>query len=197
MVAAHRDPATHKLPIEFASESRLVALFMSEHETGREMTYDILSFGEPLMELTRVDEAYVPGFGGDTSNTAIAAARQGARVAYVSALGADAFGAGIRALWKREGVDDRFVLTDEAAPTGLYIITPSPGGRDFAYYRANSAASRYRPEPFPSDAIAKSQIVHLSGISQAIGEVRVMRGFGLSKRPARLGARLPTTRTSG
>jgi hypothetical protein len=44
---------------------------------------DILAFGEPLMEFAEVERGgerlYLPGFGGDVSNAAIAAARQGAR----------------------------------------------------------------------------------------------------------------------
>ncbi|MDP7156873.1 MAG: hypothetical protein QF922_01440, partial [SAR324 cluster bacterium] len=45
---------------------------------------DLLCLGEPLMELNQVRgvEHYLPGFGGDTSNCAVAAARQGARVGY-------------------------------------------------------------------------------------------------------------------
>lgn len=145
---------------------------------------DIACFGEPLMELTRVDRAgeaptYRPGYGGDTSNCAIAAARQGARAAYISAVGDDSFGREFRALWRAEGVDDSAVRTDPAAPTGLYIITPSPAGRDFAYYRAGSAASRYASGDLPLDLLPRVRIVHLSGISQAVGEAPCDAGFRL------------------
>ncbi len=135
------------------------------------MDYDLLCFGEAMMELTRmVSGDYKSGYGGDTSNCAIAAARQGARVGYVSAVGDDAFGRELSALWGREGVATDHVRTDPSAPTGLYIITPSPAGRDFAYYRAGSAASRYGPEHLPLEVLPRTRIVQLSGISQAIGE---------------------------
>lgn len=145
---------------------------------------DLACFGEPLMELTRIDggegePAFRPGYGGDTSNCAIAASRQGARTAYISAVGDDSFGREFRALWRREGVDDGAVRSDPAAPTGLYIITPSPAGRDFAYYRAGSAASRYRPEDLPVELLPRTRIVQLSGISQAIGEAPCDAGFRL------------------
>ena len=39
------------------------------------------------------------GIGGDTSNAAIAAARQGARVGYITALGSDMPGDSFMALW--------------------------------------------------------------------------------------------------
>ena len=43
------------------------------------MTADILCLGEPLIEFIRRDDGlYQRGIGGDTSNAAIAAAKQGA-----------------------------------------------------------------------------------------------------------------------
>ena len=54
---------------------------------------DIVAVGEPLVEFNQAratdPHAYQQGFGGDTSNMAIAAARLGARVAYVTRLGND------------------------------------------------------------------------------------------------------------
>ena len=48
------------------------------------MHADILALGEPMVEFNQTGEGagrlYLQGFGGDTSNAAIAAARQGARV---------------------------------------------------------------------------------------------------------------------
>ena len=64
---------------------------------------DILAYGEPMVEFNQTGEGggrlYLQGFGGDTSNFAVAAARQGARVGYLSALGDDPYGAMLRALW--------------------------------------------------------------------------------------------------
>ena len=57
-------------------------------------------------------DTYVRGFGGDTSNMAIAAARLGARAGYVSRVGDDAFGRSLLRLWADEGVDARGVATD-------------------------------------------------------------------------------------
>jgi 2-dehydro-3-deoxygluconokinase len=68
---------------------------------------DIIAMGEPLMEFSQVerggDAVYLPGHGGDSSNCAIAAARQGARCGYLTALGDDAFGRSFLELWDREG----------------------------------------------------------------------------------------------
>src|SRR3954452_21779972 len=97
---------------------------------------DIVAIGEPLYELNQQpDGQFLPGFGGDTSNVAIAAARLGANVAYVTKLGSDAFGDAIAGLWKTEGVDASRVTRHETAPTGLYIVTHSAAGHRFSYCR--------------------------------------------------------------
>ena len=56
---------------------------------------DIVSIGEPMVEFNQTtpgDPRYLQGFGGDSSNMIIAAARSGARTAYVTRLGDDEFG---------------------------------------------------------------------------------------------------------
>ena len=133
---------------------------------------DIVALGEPLIEFNQtkanVPHAYVQGFGGDTSNMAIAAARLGARVGFVTRLGDDAFGRLFRELWAAEGVDMRGVATDAEAPTGVYFVTHGVRGHEFSYLRAGSAASRMRPETLPLEVIRSARLLHVSGISQAI-----------------------------
>ncbi|GDX24271.1 ribokinase [Actinomycetes bacterium] len=51
------------------------------------------------------------GPGGKGSNQAIGAARLGAEVSFLTAIGPDDFGLSARALWKAEGVDDSCVVT--------------------------------------------------------------------------------------
>ena len=93
-------------------------------------TLDILSFGEPLMEFAEVERGgerlFLPGFGGDSSNAAIAAARQGARVGYFTAVGDDAFGQDFLKLWNREGVDRSTVIVRPGERTGIYFISYGP-----------------------------------------------------------------------
>lgn len=133
---------------------------------------DIVCLGEPLVEFSQLpgEDVFRLGFGGDTSNAAIAAARQGARAAYVTAVGADAFGDALMELWQREGVDASRVRRDPAASTGIYFITHGPEGHRFTYYRKGSAASRLAPADLPLDTIAAARVLHVSGISQAISD---------------------------
>lgn len=133
------------------------------------MTLDILCFGEPLLEFNQQpDGRYLPGHGGDTSNCAIAAARQGAKVGFFTQLGADSFGNSFMELWRAEGVDASAVRQVDTAHTGIYFVSHGPNGHDFSYMRAGSASSRVTPADLPTDVIGSSRILHVSGISQAI-----------------------------
>jgi len=134
------------------------------------MAADIVAIGEPLYELNQApgESVFRPGFGGDTSNAAVAAARQGAKVAYVTAIGADQFGDAFLNLWKGEGIDVSGVKRSAVAHTGLYFVTHGPSGHLFSYMRAGSAASRMTPDDMPAELIKGAKVVHASGISQAI-----------------------------
>jgi 2-dehydro-3-deoxygluconokinase len=135
------------------------------------MTIDILAYGEAMVEFNqRLHDArmYLQGFGGDTSNFCIAAARQGARSGYVSALGNDHFGQKLRDLWLAEQVDASHVASDPQAATGVYFVSHDRDGHHFDYLRAGSAASRYTSAQLPLAAIAGAKMLHLSGISLAI-----------------------------
>jgi 2-dehydro-3-deoxygluconokinase len=137
-------------------------------------TIDILTIGEPLVEFAEVERAgerlYLPGHGGDVSNTAVAAARQGAKAAIFTALGSDSFGADFLKLWDREGVDRSSVLVRPEGRTGAYFISYSEDGHVFSYARAGSAASLVQINELPLRQIASSRILHASGISQAISD---------------------------
>ncbi|NNL36510.1 MAG: sugar kinase, partial [Silicimonas sp.] len=138
------------------------------------MSADILGIGEALIEMVKLPDpidgrpAYVQGFGGDTSTAIVAAARQGARTGYISALGDDMFGEAVRDLWAREGVDHTHVLTRDGDPTGVCFIDPDPAGRRFTYARRGSAASLYGPRDLPKNAIASARVLHFSGVTLAI-----------------------------
>ncbi|MEM1297731.1 MAG: sugar kinase [Pseudomonadota bacterium] len=130
---------------------------------------DLLCLGEPLVEFVRMDDGrYQRGFGGDTSNAAIAAARQGAKVGYLTALGKDRFGDGLMELWASEGVDASHIIRNPDAPTGIYFIDPDPAERHFTYYRAGSAASLMQPSDLPNEALSNARCLHLSGITLAV-----------------------------
>jgi 2-dehydro-3-deoxygluconokinase len=131
---------------------------------------DLLAIGEAMVELNQPSEGapFVQGFGGDTSNAMIAAARLGADAAYFTAVGADRFGQALTELWMREGVDASRIAVNGGAHTGLYFVTHGADGHTFSYMRAGSAASRIGEADLPVDRIRETKILHASGISQAI-----------------------------
>ncbi len=132
---------------------------------------DLLCLGEPMVEFNaQPDGRWLYGFGGDVSNVAVAAARQGADVGMVTAIGQDSFGNDLLDLWDAEGVDVSNVQKVEGAPTGIYFVRHGVDAHTFEYRRAGSAASKMSPETVPTKAIRATRCLHLSGISQAISE---------------------------
>lgn len=132
---------------------------------------DILTFGEPLGEFNQTtprEPHYLFGFGGDTSNCAIAAARAGASAGVIGAVGDDTFGRAFFDLWRAEGVDTSAMRITDGGETGLYFVTHGVSGHEFAYRRAGSAAARFTAADLPLDAIRRAKVLHVSGISQAI-----------------------------
>jgi 2-dehydro-3-deoxygluconokinase len=131
---------------------------------------DLLAIGEALVELNQPkdDAPFMQGFGGDTSNAMIAAARLGADAAYFTAVGADRFGKALTELWLKEGVDASRIVVNGGAHTGIYFVTHGAEGHEFSYMRAGSAASRIGETDLPDDRIRATKILHASGISQAI-----------------------------
>lgn len=132
---------------------------------------DILSVGEALWELSAIaDEPgkYLLGYGGDTSNFCIAAARQGASVGYITRVGNDRFGSTLRAIWDEEAIDCSAVEIDERAPTGGYFIHHDATGHSFHYVRTGSAASKLSSAAIDPSVVGRAKFVHASGITQAI-----------------------------
>ena len=92
---------------------------------------DILALGEAMIEFNEARasdaHAWLQGFGGDTSNFAIAAARQRASVGYVTRIGDDAFVLlqgqaypfGVRSVLGAQGADGRESIREKRGNVGL------------------------------------------------------------------------------
>lgn len=111
---------------------------------------------------TLVGRAFRSSHGGKGSNQAIAAARLGAAVTLLSAVGDDAWGRAARELWREEGVDASSVPTVEGS-TMVGVILVEAGGENRILI-ALGALDRLRPddvEPF-EPAIAASDVLLVS-----------------------------------
>ena len=95
-----------------------------------------LARGETLMA-----SAFSVSPGGKGSNAAVAAARQGARVALVARIGDDDFGTMGRKLWQAEGVDITHVETAPGERSGVaQILVYEDGDNSIAVYPGAGAA---------------------------------------------------------
>ena len=144
-------------------------------ESPSEPPLDLVCLGEAMVEFNQAPDEparYTAGFGGDTSNCAIAASRIGARSGYITQLGDDVFGAQLLALWRDEGVDTSGVRVVNGADTGVYFVTHGAQGHSFTYRRTGSAASRMAPDDAAFApclrVVERARTLHVSGISQAI-----------------------------
>lgn len=139
---------------------------------------DIISLGEPMVEFAAEQRGrlgtvtrFRRGWGGDTSNFIVAAARLGNDCGYITRLGGDEFGRSFLELWLAEGVDASRVIVDRDGFTAVYFIAyRDDGGHDFTYYRKGSAASRLHPDDLDPAYLGRARVFHTSGISQAISE---------------------------
>lgn len=111
---------------------------------------------------------YDRSMGGAESNLAIALARLGHSVRWISRLGDDPFGRYIRAALEREGVQVEAPI-DATAPTAVFFKERVIAGqRRVYYYRRGSAASRLGPDGLRPDALAGARLLHLTGITPAL-----------------------------
>jgi ribokinase len=76
---------------------------------------------------TLLGSGYRVDFGGKGSNQAVGCARLGAHVDFVARIGKDSFGDMALDLYRKEGIDTRFVNRSAEAPTGVGFIVVEAG----------------------------------------------------------------------
>jgi len=114
---------------------------------------------QPKMGETLIGEKFTMGPGGKGSNQAVAAARLGARVGFVSRIGTDAFGRMAIDLWAEEGITP-FVHEDPGSDTGCAYIFVEAGTGNNAIIIVPGAAMQLSAEDMRGwhDAIANARI---------------------------------------
>ncbi len=68
--------------------------------------------------------------GGKGANQAVAIARLGGNITFISKLGNDIFGTQFTQLFNEEGIDTSFMLADEDQPSGVALITVDQAGEN-------------------------------------------------------------------
>lgn len=100
--------------------------------------------------------------GGKGANQAVAAARLGAAVTLVARVGTDDFGSQALQNFEREGLDTRFIVRDEAAPSGVALIFVGGGGENMIVV-APGANAHLTPADVDraAEAIASAEVLLL------------------------------------
>jgi 2-dehydro-3-deoxygluconokinase len=134
---------------------------------------DLIAIGECMVELSRQGgSAMTLGYGGDTFNTSVYAARLGLDVAYATALGDDPYSQRICDLAASERIAMTGVPRLPGRVPGLYAIeTDSKGERRFFYWRDSAPARSLFELPEAADLIARieaAKIVYFSGITLSL-----------------------------
>ncbi|MER3389748.1 MAG: sugar kinase [Microcella sp.] len=109
------------------------------------------------------------GFGGAESNVAIGMRRLGIPATWASRLGDDPFGELIRRELRAEAVET-LITTDTNRPTGIMVKERTSTSRTrVMYYRSGSAASALTEADLPQDRLSEFEVLHLTGITAALG----------------------------
>lgn len=123
-------------------------------------------FASPIGASIEDAQAFEPRLGGSTCNVAVIAARAGARVRFIGALGPDAWGARLRSALAREGIDLSTLVTIASTRTPVTFCASRPDGtRSFLSYRNGGADSAFALEHLAPAALEGVTWLHLASSS--------------------------------
>jgi fructokinase len=135
---------------------------------------DIVCLGELLVDmfpaevgrsLTEVS-AFRPKPGGAPANVAVAAARLGARSAFIGKVGDDAFGHHLADILRHEGVEVCGMRFDRKARTGIaFIAMPDVNSYEILFYRNPGADMRLEPDELDRELLQTTCAFHFGSIS--------------------------------
>jgi ribokinase len=113
----------------------------------------------PAWGETRMGQSFQLGPGGKGSNQAVAAARAGANVAFISKLGPDPFGDIARTMYRKEGIDTQYIFSSPN-PTGAAAILIDAARGENAIVIVPGACFEHTPAEVDeaTDLIASSSI---------------------------------------
>ena len=137
---------------------------------------DVTTIGEILIDLTQTgySKEGVPLFaaypGGAPANVAVAAARLGAKAAFIGKVGQDGFGSYLRRTLSESGVDVSGLHTDRS-PTSLAVVSVSPDGeRAFRFMRG--ADVNLSADEIDEGWVDRSRVLHFGSVSLTAGMSR-------------------------
>ena len=154
----------------------------------------VVTFGEMMIRLSpppgvRLEQArnFDLNFGGAEANVAVALARFGLDVSFVTVLPDNDLGDNACSALKMHGVDTRFIIR-RGKRMGVYYLEHGSGPRPskVTYDRAHSAFSDMKPDDLDWEQVfEKTQWFHWTGITPALGdsvEASLRKGLEIAKR---------------
>ncbi|MGQ9501887.1 MAG: PfkB family carbohydrate kinase [Anaerolineae bacterium] len=142
---------------------------------------DIVCLGELLVDMFPAEygrrlaevSAFLPKPGGAPANAAVAAARLGARSAFIGKVGDDAFGHHLVDVMRANGVDTRGIRFDREARTTLaFIAKPDANTQEFVFYRNPGADTRLRPDELDRELLQGTRVLHFGSLSLGAEPIR-------------------------
>lgn len=139
-----------------------------------EKTYQLLSFGEALIDFTPTpSDTYMPNVGGAPLNLAVCAAKYGCSAAFIGKVGKDAFGEMVEATAKNAGVSTAGLLWDEKhVTTHAFVTLAQDGDRSFIFCRNHGADVNICAEELPLQLIRQSSLFNFGGLSLSANPVK-------------------------
>jgi len=133
----------------------------------------------PALGQTIAGTGFAMGPGGKGSNQAVAAARLGAKVSFISKIGQDAFGQSALALWRQEGITP-LVQVHAEQPTGAAFIYVHEHSGENAIIVVSGAATQLTAEDVERERAAiESACVFVTQMEQP--ESAALRGLEIAR----------------
>ena len=141
--------------------------------------FDVTTIGETMLRLSvpigeRLSAMHTldTEIGGAESNVCVALARIGRRTAWASRLPDHALGDAVLRTLRADGVDTEAVRRVAGERLGTYFIefASRPRATQVIYDRAGSAAARMTPADIDWEHLLDTRILHITGITAALGE---------------------------
>lgn len=114
---------------------------------------------QPRMGETILGSSFVLGPGGKGSNQAVAAARLGADVTFITKLGADAFSDLAQSTWSEAGVKPAITIVPESYTGAAYIFVEEASGNNAIIIAPGAAATIS-----PADIEAKADLIRAASV---------------------------------
>ena len=134
--------------------------------------FDLVSLGEILIDFTEVrvqgfaNSLYEKNTGGAPANVAAAAAKLGAKTAFIGKLGNDTLSHDALKSLQNANVETRGVKIDfEHHTTFSFVSLSENGERSFEFMRNNSADVNLSPDDIDTSLIENARIFHIGSLS--------------------------------